>query len=131
MHNNYLKAADKLRFALADLKKIIDETPCYSFEDRKALAALELMAVGIQSGIFDIEHYKQQAMEGILRELPNGRFELGGIELTCGNSMEVYAREEDEWFSGRVEYGGSYYFYCWDLRNPGLFEGMRARIRGR
>lgn len=67
---------------------------------------------------------------GKLQRNSNGRFELGGVELTCGAPVEllVYDPEWDKaprWVRTRVEYDTDYYAVYQHMS----LEGKTARIR--
>lgn len=67
---------------------------------------------------------------GRLEKQENGRFTLGNIELTCGNSLEVLIfdeyQERYKWLSSRIEHNGQdYYIVGYDGRP----DGLKARIR--
>jgi hypothetical protein len=131
MNINLLKAADKLLFAVNDIGKLIrDMEGKNSFEDAKVLEILRQITEQMRNAEGEIRHFSKPAKEGRLRELPNGRFEVAGIELRCGYPVEIYSDKYREWFDGRVEHAnGHYYFYCSDLEHPILYTGMKARVR--
>ena len=69
--------------------------------------------------------------EGILHKNENGRYELNGHELTCGNCIEVYIFEECsyryEWDITRIEHNGQDYYA---VGHSGVcLEGIKARVR--
>lgn len=72
------------------------------------------------------------AHEGILHMNQNGRYEVDGVELTCGSPLEVLVHDEGsdypEWVASRIEADHEYYFVA--RRNLPL-EGKRAKIRER
>lgn len=68
--------------------------------------------------------------EGILIVNQNGCYEVDGVELTCGSSLEVLLPNEEseylEWVASRIDYDNGYYL----VGNRDLsLEGIRARIR--
>lgn len=72
------------------------------------------------------------AHEGTLHMNQNERYEVDGVELTCGSPLEVLVHDEGseypEWVASRIEADHGYYFVA--RRNLPL-EGKRARIRER
>lgn len=129
MHINYLKSLDKLNTTRIEVEKLISATNKNSFEDIQISKLFQNLLTEIKSTILDIEYFDQQCITGILTELPNGRFDFNGYELTCGSPLEIYSSELSEWILGRVEYRDKYYFYCNDLDYVTLYSGMHARIR--
>lgn len=143
---NYLQALDKLSFAKSDIEKLWDEgqkATNKSFEDKKAYYILDNVIEEIDMAIGKLKRFSLPAIEGKLQEDPDReKFELirsdtgkgVGYLFSCGDYLEVYDHESDEWYVGRVEHGDfnghrGYYFYCNDLKHPFLYTGMRARIR--
>lgn len=70
---------------------------------------------------------------GTLRRNANRRFEFDGLELSCGDPVEI-CYPDAVWISGRIEYDpdrGGYYFLAPDgvpdLEN---LEGLVARSAG-
>ena len=129
MEYNYLKVLDKLAFVLSDIDKLINETTPKTFEDKKVSILLDNIIDEIKYTIARIEYFKKEPITGFLQEKGNGRFEIAGYELTCGNALEVYSEEYSKWFFGRVEYNDKYYFHCMDLDNPSLYSGIQVRVR--
>lgn len=115
-----------------DVDKLLDKTP-KGFENKKAYRTFEKLLEQLEDAEANISHYLQSTVEGRLAIEHNDKFSLKGIVLSCGSQLEMYDRESNEWFSGRVEYRHKdplgYYFYCYDLDNPNLYEGMRVRKR--
>lgn len=72
------------------------------------------------------------AHEGTLHLQKNGRYEVDGVELTCGSPLEILVQDEGDdypaWVASRIEANNGYYFVA--RRNLPL-EGKRARIRER
>lgn len=68
--------------------------------------------------------------EGILFVNQNGCYEVDGVELTCGSSLEVLLPDEESeylvWVSSTIDWDHGYYFV--GMRDLSL-EGRRARIR--
>ncbi|WP_313559383.1 DUF5348 domain-containing protein [Ruminiclostridium cellobioparum] len=129
MHINYLKSLDKLTSVQIEIEKLIISTNKTSFEDMQISRLLQNILDEIRSTILDIEYFDRQCVIGILTELPNGRFELNGHELTCGSPLEIYSTELSEWIVGRIEYRNKYYFCANDLDHLILYSGIQARIR--
>jgi hypothetical protein len=139
MNINYLKAKNKMSLLKSELNSIFDNVPSKTLEDKIAYSNLEAIIDNLDEVISRINHYSKPVIEGTLREMDNGKFELisNGEYVTyfsCGSSIECFCYdefdEEYKWFAGRVEYkDGGYYFYCSDAGNPFLFTGMTARIR--
>lgn len=129
MNINYLKISNKLKFMMSDIEKLLNNDKAKSFEDKEIYRLFEKILEEMKFGILKIEYYSKSPISGVLCELPNGHFEIQGHELTCGSPLEVFSKEYEEWFPGRVEYDDKYYFYCADLDNPGLYTGMEARLR--
>ena len=80
---------------------------------------------------WNIEYLKQPIVhEGILHMNESGRFELDGVELTCGMGVELlvqdYPEDSPEWVASTIEADNGYFF----VARPNLkLDGMRARIR--
>lgn len=136
MDISYLKAIDRVKFAAADIQKLLETAPVKTFEDKQAYSIFESLSADLQSAISTAERFARPAIEGKLQEMGSGKFELvsgSGKSIACfssGSPLEVFSQEEGKWFSGRVEHKNSYYyFYCTDLDHPALFTGMKARIR--
>jgi len=136
MDISYLKAIDRIKFAAADIQKLLEAAPVKTFEDKQAYCIFESLLADLQSAISMAERFAKPAVEGILQEMDNGKFELISnngksiCRFSSGSPLEVFSQAECEWHSGRVEHkNGYYYFYCTDLGHPALFTGMKARIR--
>jgi hypothetical protein len=129
MQINYLKSLDKLNAVRIEIEKLISSTNKNSFEDMQISTLLQNLLEEIKSTVHDIEYFDQPCVTGILAELPNGRFDISGYELTCGCPLEIYSTKLGEWILGRVEYMNKYYFCCNDLDELTLYSGMQARIR--
>lgn len=136
MDMNYLKAIDRVKFAAADIQKLLEAAPVKAFEDKQAYCIFESLLEDLHLAINKAERFTKSPAEGKLQEMGNGKFELVSSNgknigcFSCGSPLEVYSHEEGEWFSGRVEHkNGYYYFYCTDLGHPALFTGMNVRIR--
>lgn len=129
MNINYIKAFNKLKFTMIDMEKMIKNGSEKSFEDKQICLLFENLLEDVRLLTHKIEYYSKTPISGVIRELPNGHFEIRGHELTCGSSLEIFSERYGEWFPGRVEYDNKYYFYCSDLGNPALYTGMEARIR--
>jgi hypothetical protein len=129
MNNNYVKILDKLSFTILDLKKSIDNTPHKVNEDQKIHILLDDLLDKLDYTTNLIMYFNQTAITGVLKELPNGRFEIENYEIMCNSPLEVYSTEYDDWFLGRIEYNKQYYFCCDDLDNPLLYNGMKVKIR--
>lgn len=144
MDINYLKALDKLSFSKAEIERLWEEAQKQgkSFEDKQAYNILENIIGEMEAAVDRLKRYSLPTIEGKLREMDNGKFELlddSGKYITyfsCGSMIECYCydeyEEENRWFSGRVEYKSEndqrgYYFSGAD--RPFLYTGMRARIR--
>lgn len=87
----------------------------------------------LESITWDLDYFKQPiAHEGTLHMNRNGRYEVDGVELTCGSPLEVLVQDSEddspEWVASRIEADHGYYFVA--RRNLPL-EGKRARIRER
>lgn len=90
-----------------------------SLEDREVYRELENLADEINSTIRHIEYYERPVIEGKLQQRSNNdRYNLidqngkDRFEFTCGNGIEVYDPESEEWYVGRVEAANDkYYFY--------------------
>lgn len=140
MDINYLKIRDTLKIALADVKKYYKNAPTKTFEDKQAILIVENIIPEIETAVERIEYYSKPVIEGCLKQMKSGRFDLINSEgrslktFTCGSNIELYNFEDNTWYPGRVEhttrdgYTG-YYFYNMDLNDPFLDDGMRARIR--
>jgi hypothetical protein len=50
-------------------------------------------------------------------------------ELTSGNRIEIWNKEECKWEIGRIEHRGDYYFYNAYGDNINLYDGIMARKR--
>lgn len=129
MDENYLSFKDELKNTLCKLKYIANSSDKKGLANNHITKEIEYMFGEIESVIELINYYSLEAEQGILSQKENGRFELLGQELTCGDSLEMYSSEYQEWFIGSVEYGDKYYLKCDDLRNPYLSIGMKARLR--
>lgn len=68
--------------------------------------------------------------DGILSVNQNGCYEVDGVELTCGSSLEVLLPDEESeylvWVFSTIDFDHGYYFV--GMRDLSL-EGRRARIR--
>lgn len=68
--------------------------------------------------------------DGILVKNSNGRYEVNGIELTSGSSVEFFSDDEDGgcYVPSRIEHNGEDY-YIYDLGRDENIEGVRVRIK--
>lgn len=129
MNINYIKALNKIKFTMTDIEKIINSDNVKSFEEKQICLLFENLIEDLKLVTHKIEYFSKTPISGVIRELPNGHFEIRGFELTCGSPLEIFSEKNDEWFTGRVEYDDKYYFCCGDLDNPALYTGMVVRIR--
>lgn len=135
MNINYLKALDKLRVASCEMQRLVNNAPTEVFEDNMVCILMENIIDEMNTAASRMEVLTLPVVEGLLSEMSNGKFELirgpkdPSIYLSCGSYLEVYSYDDHEWYAGRVEHNGHYYFKCFDMGNPRLSEGMRARIR--
>lgn len=135
MNINYLKALDILRIASCEIQRLMNDAPTEGFEDSKACTLMENIIDEMNTTASKMEILTLPVIEGLLSEMGNGKFKLiqgprdPEIYLSCGSYIEVYSYDDHEWYAGRVEHNGHYYFKCFDMGNPRLHEGMRARVR--
>lgn len=114
------------------LENLINSTSIKTLEDKKVYYALDRLIQELDLAEWTIKHYSKPVMEGYLVKNSRDRFELKGYEFTCGDAIEVFNMEEQEWCAGRVEHSinkGEYYFLCGDMGSPALEDGMLVRRR--
>ena len=99
MHKNYIESAEKLKYVSHNILNLIVNADKDAFEDKNAYRLLENIHISIQSTIKDVGYYSRLTKEGYLSEIPNGRYELDGIELTSGMPLEIYSEGFEEWYS--------------------------------
>lgn len=145
MNIHYLKAIDKLIFAKSDIEKLFEQGQEVgkSFEDKEAYYILENIIEKMDTAAFRLKRLSLPSIEGKLQEdCERKKFELIrqdtgkglGWFFSCGDYLEVFDPETDEWYSGRVEHTTrdsttGYYFVNNEIGNPFLYTGMRVRIR--
>jgi hypothetical protein len=145
MDINYLKIIDGLSFAKSDIEGLFEKAQSgeKGFENRQAYHIVENILGDIDTALYKLKRYSSPAIEGILQEdRERKKFELirndNGKSLgwffSCGDYLEVYDRESEEWYTGRVEHTTregqkGYYFFNNDLDNPFLYTGMVCRVR--
>ena len=66
--------------------------------------------------------------EGALRKQPNGRYHVEGVELTSGQSIELYDEEDDVFYSTALEHNGADYYIVLLGRDVPI-ESKLVRIR--
>ncbi|AKA71948.1 DUF5348 domain-containing protein [Clostridium scatologenes] len=132
MNDNYMKALNVAEEALNRINIIYEKSKIASFEDIKGCKATEKVIEDLEDFIKTMEHYSKKTKEGYLELNSNGRYELKGIELTCGYPVELWNDKSHSWNDGRIghseEYGG-YYFYNYDEEHAMLSDGIKARVR--
>lgn len=142
MNVNYRKILDKVIFAKQDIEKLWQEAESKTFEDKHAYRIAENLVDQLETVIHRLERLTMPVIEGKLREDPEReKFELIrsdtgkgiGWQFSCGDYIEV-KDDEGEWHPGRVEHttrdGCTGYYFCnYDMDNPFLNTGMKARIR--
>jgi len=114
MDINYLKTVDEMSILKIKLEKIFKNASSKTLEDKIAYKQLEVIIDNLSVAIDRINHYSKPVVEGTLKELENGKFELidgNGKYVTyfsCGSSVECFCyddfEEEYHWFAGRVEH---------------------------
>jgi len=145
MDINYLKIIDKLSFAKSDIEDLFEKGQSgeKGFENRQAYYIVENILEELDTAFYKLKRFSSPAIEGRLQEDTGlERFELirkdNGKSLgwffSCGDYLEVYDPESEEWYTGRVEHTTrdgqkGYYFYNRDLDNPFLCTGMVCRVR--
>jgi hypothetical protein len=131
MDTKYTEARWLIESVKSNLERTLKDASTKTLEDRKAYNIIDNLIQELDSTIWTIKHYSKRTIEGHIYENSRGRFELKDNEFTCGCPIEIYDEEEKEWYTGRVEHTTEkgYYFYCSDMGNPSLNEGMRVRIR--
>jgi len=132
MDKNYLKSINEITLLQKTLERLLKEALCDSLEDNKACNVLERLTEELDSAARTLKHYSKPVKEGRLYKQANGRFIINDNELSSGHSLEVWNDEYQKWETGRVEYSdskGGYYFYNLNMKNPALYNGMKARIR--
>lgn len=98
MNINYLKALNKLTVSVIDIEKSINNTNIESFEDKQACRLFENVLEDMKLVTLKIKYYSKTPIIGVLHELPNGRFDIKGHELTCGSSLEVFQKSSANGF---------------------------------
>lgn len=68
-----------------------------------------------------------KSYEGSLRKKANGRYEVGGYELTSGEAVEYYDEDSNAFITSRIEHSGDYYIV--DLGRDTAIEGVHVRIK--
>lgn len=132
MDRSYIEALRIGEDALSKINSIYRNAKTESFEDNKGCAAIEKLIEDLEDFTKTINYYSKNTKEGHLKLSENDRYILYNREFSCGNPIEIYNTEYQEWESGRVEHSskyGGYYFYNNDGENIALSEGMKARIR--
>ncbi len=130
MDNNYLIAVTKMKSTLNECRDLIDRIQHIdNFEDNIAYNIFDNLFIDIESAIETIEYFSLPTYEGYLIEQPNKRFNINGDEITCGYPLELYCKEDEEWYSGKIQHNGVYYFHNESLKNPPLKNFMKVRIR--
>lgn len=145
MNNSYLKALERLRCAKSEIESLWEEgqEDNTGFENKQAYRILENFIENMDTAVYKLNRYSLQAVEGELHEdsyrnkFELIRFDNGksiGYLFSCGDYLEAFDNESREWYAGRVEHTTrngvtGYYFYCNDLENPFLYNGMKARVR--
>lgn len=132
MDKDYVKTVSIAKEFLSKINRIYDNAKTGTFEDNKGCKAMEEFISNIEDFINTVEHYSKDTKEGYLELNCNGRYELKGIELTCGYPVEIYNVKYNEWNDGRIEHSdeyGDYYFYNYDDKHMSLSDEFKARIR--
>ena len=79
----------------------------------------EKLSDKIQEEVEVLKHqldiFSKRRTEGLLVAKENGRFEINGLELSCGVAIEYFVTDENHedhgWNFGRVEYSEGYRFF--------------------
>lgn len=140
MDEKYLLFKNLLAEVVSEAKSIIENELPNSFEDRQAYRSIQQTHDEIDTLLDNLEYMSKPAIEGVLHEMDNEKFELidriGNqvAYFSCGSRIEVYDPVEKKWHLGRVEHKSDndisgYYFCCRAMEHPFLQTGMRARIR--
>ena len=66
--------------------------------------------------------------EGALRKQSNGRYQVEGVELTSGHSIELYDDEDDIFYPTSIEHNGEDYYIVFLGREVPI-ESKLVRIR--
>ncbi|NMM64370.1 DUF5348 domain-containing protein [Clostridium sp. P21] len=132
MDKNYIKALSIAEEASSKINNLYEKVDVEGFENYRGYKATEKVIEDLEDFTRTIEHYSKLTKEGYLELNRNGRYQLKGIELTCGYPVEIYNREYNEWNDGRIEHSSDYngyYFYNYDEEHISLNDGMKARVR--
>lgn len=145
MNIHYIKAMDKLILAKSEIEKLFEQVQEVGkcFEDKEAYFILENIIEKMDIAAYRLKRLSLPTIEGKLQEdCEFKKFELIrqdtgkglGWFFSCGDYLEVFDPETDEWYSGRIEHTTrngitGYYFVNNELGNPFLYTGMKVRIR--
>jgi len=69
-----------------------------------------------------------KSYEGSLRKKANGRYEVGGYELTSGEVVDYYDEDLNTFITSRIEHNGEEY-YIVDLGRDKSIAGVHVRIK--
>lgn len=78
--------------------------------------------------------HKPILFEGYLKKNTNDRYELNGIEFTCGNVIEVLIYDDDFydgkecWVRSRIEHNGKDYYVISSADEK--LDSLKVRVRG-
>lgn len=143
MDTRYLRVLDKIRYVKEAADDAVNHGPYKTFEDKKAIKALEHLIEHLEDAESILERFSKPAKEGVLVEQSDEKFHVeyndGGesYPLSCGSSLEVYFNREDwdndiddvGWYSGRVEFKDGHYYFYGPGGNQMLYTGMKVRMR--
>lgn len=133
MDRNFMHGLDIIKDMQREVNKILSVADCKGMENNEASIALEMLLDTLDNARNTIEYYTKPIREGKLKMNRAGKFDFiyatGEFSLSCGNPLEINI--DNIYYAGRVEHttDKGYYFYCDDLDNPKLINGMIARVR--
>ena len=124
----------KIRSLRLYLENIVDNEKAETWEDKRTKSSIYELVRELDKYERIMKYYSKEPRTGKLTLNDRGRYEINGIELTCGHGLELFMFSSDEccetWCEGCVEAdNGRYYFFNSEGKNKYLEEGDLARVR--
>ncbi len=130
MDKKYIELGIKLETLLEKIDKTLDAELAEKFEDVEMYRQLEVLQMVLAKYINTNNYLQKPTAEGKLYKNKNGRYVINDTELTCGDYLEIFNKDEQAWYLGRIEHSQKLgYYHSNQEGSISLREGMLARIR--